>query len=316
MNGGIDMKYAVEITNLTKTYGNIKAVDNISLKIPVGSVFGYLGPNGAGKTTTMKILAGLLHYRKGSVKIFGEEVKTSPSNAKRAFGFLPDATIPKNYTIQRFLTVTAQMHQLTNVKESTHSVLKKMGLIKLQHRKIGSLSKGQGQRVGLANAMIADPPLLILDEPNSGLDPLGRVKILKILKNLAIDEGKTIFLSSHIIGEVDKIATDIAIINKGKVIEQGKREELQSQYLGQSKYIIGGKLDVDKVTSLDYVVSCDIDHLGRYILQVNDDQLSTDQLILDLIQKVKGHIQFFSSDEMSLEDHFLEKINGSTEASA
>ncbi len=316
MNGENNMNNAVEITSLTKSFGTIKAVDNISLKIPKGSVFGYLGPNGAGKTTTMKILAGLLHYPEGSVKIFGEEVKTSPSSSKRAFGFLPDSPMPKNYTIQRFLTVTAKMHQLTNVKESTHSVLKKMGLAKLRHRKIGSLSKGQGQRVGLANAMIADPPLLILDEPNSGLDPLGRVKILKILKDLANDEGKTIFLSSHIIGEVDKIATDIAIINNGQVIEQGKREELQSQYLGQSKYIIGGKLDVDKVTSLDYVVSCDLDHLDRYILQVNDEQLSTDQLILDLIQKTNAHIQFFSSGEMSLEDHFLEKINGHTEASA
>ncbi|MHA1946528.1 MAG: ATP-binding cassette domain-containing protein [Candidatus Hodarchaeales archaeon] len=309
------MKFAVEISNLTKSYGDIKAVDNISLKIPAGSVFGYLGPNGAGKTTTMKILAGLLHYPKGSVKIFGEEVKISPSSSKKSFGFLPDTVMPKNYTIQRFLKVTAQMNQLPNVKESTHSVLKKMGLSKLKHRKIGSLSKGQGQRVGLANALIADPPLLILDEPNSGLDPLGRVKILKILRELAIDEGKTIFLSSHIIGEVDKIASDIAIIHKGKIIEQGKREELQAQYLSHSKYIIGGELDVDLVNSLDYVVSCDMDHLGRYIIQVKDDQLSSDQLILDLIQKTRGHIKFFSPDEMSLEDHFLEKINGYSEVS-
>jgi ABC-type multidrug transport system ATPase subunit len=315
MNGGNDLKYAVEITNLTKAYGNIKALEKISLSVPVGSVFGYLGPNGAGKTTTMKILAGLLHYPDGSVKIFGEEVRTSPSISKRAFGFLPDSQMPKNYSIQRFLTMTAQMHQLPNVKESTKVVLKKMGLVKLKNRKIGSLSKGQGQRVGLANALIADPPLLILDEPNSGLDPLGRVKILQILKNMAIDEGKTIFLSSHIIGEIDKIATDIAIINKGKIIEQGKREELQSQYLSHSKYIVGGELNVEKVTSLNYVVACDIDHLGRYIIQVNDDQLSTDQLLLDLLQKVEAHVSFFSSDEMSLEDHFLDKINSSMEAS-
>jgi len=309
------MEYAVEITNLSKNYGNIKAVDNIDLKIPVGSVFGYLGPNGAGKTTTMNILTGLLHYNEGSVKIFGQEVKTSSSNSKTAFGFLPDAPMPKNYSIQRFLTVTAQMHNIKSVKDSTHSVLKKMGLMKLRNRKIGSLSKGQAQRVALANALIADPPLLILDEPNSGLDPLGRVKILKILKNLAKDEGKTIFLSSHIIGEVDKIATDIAIIHKGRIIEQGKRDDFQSQYLGHSRYIIAGKLDVEKVLSLEYVVSCEIDHLGRYLLQVSDDQISTDRLLLDLIQKAKSNINYFSSDEMSLEDHFLERINSSTEVS-
>ena len=221
----------------------------------------------------------------------------------------------KNYTIQRFLTITARMNQLQNVKEATNSVLKKMGLLKLRNRKIGSLSKGQGQRVGLANALIADPPLLILDEPNAGLDPLGRVKILGILKDLAFDEGKTIFLSSHIIGEVDKIATHIAIINNGRIIEQGRREDLQSQYLSRSKYIIGGSLNVELVKSFDYVVSCEIDHLGRYILQINDEQLSTDQLLLDLIQKANGHIEFFSSDEMNLEDHFLEKINRQSEVS-
>ncbi|MHA2277121.1 MAG: ABC transporter ATP-binding protein [Candidatus Kariarchaeaceae archaeon] len=309
------MKYAVEITNLTKYYGNIKAIDNISLKIPTGSVYGYLGPNGAGKTTTMKILVGLLNYPQGSVKVFGEEVLSSPSSSKRAFGFLPDAVMTKNYTIQRFLTITARMNQLQNVKESTNSVLKKMGLLKLRNRKIGSLSKGQGQRVGLANALIADPPLLILDEPNAGLDPLGRVKILSILKDLAFDEGKTIFLSTHIIGEVDKIATHIAIINNGRILEQGKREDLQSQYLNRSKYIIGGNLNIESVNSFDYVVSCEIDHLGRYILQINDEQLSTDQLLIDLIQKADGHIEFFSSDEMSLEDHFLEKINGQLEVS-
>ena len=315
MNGGANVKYAIEITNLTKYYGNIKALDNISLKIPTGSVFGYLGPNGAGKTTTMKILVGLLHYPHGSVKIFGEEVSTSPSSAKKLFGFLPDAVMTKNYSIQRFLTLTARMNQLSDVKETTHSVLKKMGLTKLRNRKIGSLSKGQSQRVGLANALLADPPLLILDEPNSGLDPLGRVKILKILKDLAADEGKTIFLSSHIIGEVDKIATDIAIIHNGRIIEQGKREDLQSQYLNQSKYIIGGNLDIEKTLSLDYVVSCDLDHSNRYILQINDEEITTDQLLIDLIQKTNGHIEFFSSDEMSLEDHFLERINGYSEVS-
>ena len=306
------MTLAIEISNLSKCYGKTLALDDISLQIPEGSIFGYLGPNGAGKTTTMKVIAGLLHYQQGSVRIFGEEVKSSSFMSKRNFGFLPDAMMPRNYSIRRFLTLSGRMNDLSDVNSSIRSVLKQLGLSKLQNRKIGTLSKGQRQRVGVANALLANPPLLILDEPNAGLDPLGRVKILQILKNLAKDEGKTIFLSTHIIGEVDKIATDIAIIYQGRIIEQGKRKMIQQDILGQSKYIIGGRLDLVEVNKLDYVLSSEVDHLGRYLLQISHRKVSPNQLLLDLIQRANGEIQYFSAVESNLEEHFLEKINGIT----
>ena len=306
------MTFAIEISNLSKCYGKTLALDDISLQIPEGSIFGYLGPNGAGKTTTMKVIAGLLHYQQGSVRIFGEEVKSSSFMSKRNFGFLPDAMMPRNYSIRRFLTLSGRMNDLSDVNSSIRSVLKQLGLSKLQNRKIGTLSKGQRQRVGVANALLANPPLLILDEPNAGLDPLGRVKILQILKNLAKDEGKTIFLSTHIIGEVDKIATDIAIIYQGRIIEQGKRKMIQQDILGQSKYIIGGRLDLVEVNKLDYVLSSEVDHLGRYLLQISHRKVSPNQLLLDLIQRANGEIQYFSAVESNLEEHFLEKINGIT----
>jgi ABC-2 type transport system ATP-binding protein len=201
------------------------------------------------------------------------------------------------------------MNNLSSIKDSVRGVLDQMGLVKLQNRKIGSLSKGQKQRVGLANALLVNPPLLILDEPNAGLDPIGRARILEILKNLVKDEGKTVLLSSHIIGEVDKIATDIAIIHQGRILEQGKRNQIQKGILERSKYVVGGNLDVEKVKQLDNVISCDIDHLGRYLIQVREEMIGPNQLLLDLIQNTEAEIQFFSTMEVSLEDHFLEKIN-------
>jgi ABC-2 type transport system ATP-binding protein len=303
------MEIAVEIENLSKSYGSILALDDISLTIPAASIFGYLGPNGAGKTTTMKVLTGLLHYHKGSVRIFGEEVKNTNAAHRRNFGFLPDANLPRNYGIERFLRVSAHMHNIPDLSNNIRRVLKKVGLLNLRKRKIGSLSKGQKQRVGLANALLADPPLLILDEPNAGLDPLGRVKVLQVLKNLA-KEGKTVLLSSHIIGEVDKIATDLAIIHKGRIIEQGKRESIKKDILGRSKYVIGGTLDLSQIDMLDYISSCTQDHMDRYVIQVTDENISTNQILSDLITKVGAQIQYFSSTELSLEEFFLEKING------
>ena len=156
------MTFAIEISNLSKYYGKTLALNDISLQIPEGAIFGYLGPNGAGKTTTMKVITGLLHYHQGSVQIFGEEVKSSSFRSKKNFGFLPDAMMPRNYSIRRFLTLSGRMNDLSDVNSSTRSVLKQLGLINLQNRKIGTLSKGQRQRVGLANALLANPPLLIL----------------------------------------------------------------------------------------------------------------------------------------------------------
>ena len=302
------MEYAVEIENLSKSYGNITALNNISLTVPSGSIYGYLGPNGAGKTTTMKILTGLLKYHTGRVEIFGEEVKFAKADAKKAFGFLPDASMPSNYSIERFLTITGRMNEVTNLQSSMNSVLKTLGLVKMRQRKISTLSRGQKQRVGLANALLHDPPLLILDEPNMGLDPIGRVKILQIIKDLAT-EGKTIFLSSHILGEIEKVATHVGIIHKGKVIEQGKREDLQKRFMYQSKYVIQGHLDIESVLTLEYVKSCNQDSLDRYYIRIDDNLISPEQLLLDLIQKANGKIRYFSRIDLNLEEFFLEQIN-------
>jgi len=298
----------IEIQNLSKSYGTIKALDQVTLNVPKGSIYGYLGPNGAGKTTTMKILVGLLRYFDGSVKIFGQEVKTDTVEVNKRIGFLPDAEMPKNDSIHRFLSLTAKMNGINNRENRISELLNQLGLRKLRNRKIGNLSKGQRQRVGLVNALLNDPELLILDEPNNGLDPIARTRVLSLLKDLA-KSGKTILLSSHIIGEVDKIATNLAIIHQGRIIEQGRRSELFERYLKHGKYIIAGKLDPDKVTTLEYVTSCELDSLGRYQVTTSGE-INEEQLLLDLIQKFNSKIKYFSSAEFSLEDLFLESING------
>ena len=302
------MNNIIEIQNLSKSYGTIKALDQVTLNVPKGSIYGYLGPNGAGKTTTMKILVGLLRYFDGSVKIFGQEVKTDTVEVNKRIGFLPDAEMPKNDSIHRFLSLTAKMNGIKDRKNRISEVLNLLGLRKLRNRKIGNLSKGQRQRVGLVNALLNDPELLILDEPNNGLDPIARTRVLSLLKDLA-KSGKTILLSSHIIGEVDKIATNLAIIHQGRIIEQGRRSELFERYLKHGKYIIAGKLDPDKVTTLEYVTSCELDSLGRYQVTTSGE-INEEQLLLDLIQKFNSKIKYFSSAEFSLEDLFLESING------
>ena len=302
------MNNIIEIQNLSKSYGTIKALDQVTLNVPKGSIYGYLGPNGAGKTTTMKVLVGLLRYFDGSVKIFGQEVKTDTVEVNKRIGFLPDAEMPKNDSIHRFLSLTAKMNGIKDRENRISEVLNQLGLRKLRNRKIGNLSKGQKQRVGLVNALLNDPELLILDEPNNGLDPIARTRVLSLLKDLA-KSGKTILLSSHIIGEVDKIATNLAIIHQGRIIEQGRRSELFERYLKHGKYIIAGKLDPGKVTTLEYVTSCELDSLGRYQVTTSGE-INEEQLLLDLIQKFNSKIKYFSSAEFSLEDLFLESING------
>lgn len=306
--GGLKVVSVIEITDLSKNYGSFRALDNVSINVPEGSVYGYLGPNGAGKTTTLKILMGLLQYKTGSVKIFDQEVKMSLDTLKQQIGYLPDAKLPQSESINTFLVTTGKLQLVENRKKSISRVLKDLGLKNLKNRKIGNLSKGQKQRVGLANALLTNPELLILDEPNSGLDPLGRLRILSLLKELATDQGKTIILSSHIIGEIDKIATNLAIVYKGKIIEQGNRKDIVKKYLQHGKFIIEGSIDRKLVSGLDYVKEITDEISGKIAIQTTG-KVSNEKILSDLLSFNETKINFFSSAELDLEDIFLESVN-------
>jgi ABC-2 type transport system ATP-binding protein len=221
---------SIEINNLTKLYGEQKAIDQISFKVDKGEIVGFLGPNGAGKSTTMKIITGYLQPDEGEAIVSGIPVKTQPLAAKATIGYLPEAN-PLYYDqyVREYLGFIADIHSVPakSKKERIEAVIQTVGLSLESKKKIGQLSKGYKQRVGLAAALIHDPEVLILDEPTTGLDPNQIVEIREVIKSLG--QNKTVLFSSHILQEVEAICDRVIIINRGKLVANDKLSSLRSQ---------------------------------------------------------------------------------------
>jgi ABC-2 type transport system ATP-binding protein len=228
------MRYAIETNELTKIFGQVRAVDSLDLRVGQGEIYGFLGLNGAGKTTTIRALLGMIHPSLGSVKVLGQPVGPNGRGPWQQVGHLvempsayPDLTVLENLEVARRL-------QRISDKRATQRILERLGLAPYKNRKAGVLSTGNLQRLGLARALLHEPDLLILDEPANGLDPAGVVEIRELLKRLVQERGTTIFMSSHILTEVDRLATRIGIIHQGRLLEElgtAKLEELRSRRL-------------------------------------------------------------------------------------
>jgi ABC-2 type transport system ATP-binding protein len=206
------------------------AVNDLSLKVLAGQVFGFLGPNGAGKTTTMNVLLGFVNATGGSAKIFGVDVRQPI--ARQRIGYLPEQTYYYKFlTAEELLRFYARIFRIpkTETEQRIDRILKLVELEHARKRQIRTYSKGMQQRAGLAQALINDPDLLILDEPTSGLDPLGRMKVRDIIQRLRND-GKTVFFSSHELGEVETVCDRVAILHQGELKVEGSVEELKQQY--------------------------------------------------------------------------------------
>ncbi len=216
---------SITVNNLTKTYGAQKAVDDISFNIEKGEIVGFLGPNGAGKSTTMKIITGYIPSKAGTVTVCGIPVDNNSNETKKMIGYLPEAN-PLYYDmyVREYIDFITNIHAVKNKKEKIEEVIKTVGLTVEANKKIGQLSKGYKQRVGLAAALIHDPEVLILDEPTSGLDPNQIVEIRDVIKRLG--ENKTVLFSSHILQEVQAICDRVIIINKGKIVADDKLSTL------------------------------------------------------------------------------------------
>lgn len=234
---------SISVSNLSKNYGAQKAVNNISFNITKGEIVGFLGPNGAGKSTTMKMITGYLAADAGNIDVCGLAVDENNLNSKKKIGYLPEANpLYLDMYVREYLQFIANVHAIKDPKSTIEKVIVTVGLTPEAHKKIGQLSKGYKQRVGLAAAMVHDPEVLILDEPTSGLDPNQIVEIRNVIKSLA--SNKTILFSSHIMQEVEAICDRVIIISKGNIVADDKLSNLQKSGPTQQSVLVEFKENI------------------------------------------------------------------------
>lgn len=301
---------SIIVENLTKLYGEQKAVNDISFEIKTGEVVGFLGPNGAGKSTTMKIITCFMAPSSGDVKLDGHSIHTDPETIKKKIGYLPENNpLYQDMPIVDYLRFSAEVQGVDKklIPGRIAEMIEKCGLDREKHKNINELSKGYRQRVGLAQAMIHDPEILILDEPTTGLDPNQIVEIRKLIKD--IGKEKTVILSSHILSEVEATCDRILIINRGRIVADGSSDTLRSQAQGQELLKVSVEAEpaevekailelgtVEKVTGAE-------GKEGWFNVQSKPD-MSSRKEIFDLCVKKKWYLMEMTGLETRLEDVF------------
>ncbi len=308
---------SIEVKELTKIYGEQKAIDNISFTINKGEIVGFLGPNGAGKSTTMKIITGYLQQENGDALVCGKNVKEQSLETKKKIGYLPEAN-PLYYDmyVKEYLGFVADVHSVVGNRSSViNKVIELVGLTPESKKKIGQLSKGYKQRVGLAAALIHDPEVLILDEPTTGLDPNQIIEIREVIKNLG--RNKTVLFSSHILQEVEAICDRVIIINKGKIVADDTVTNLQNTNKNSHVVLVQFKENVDPglINTLKDIVSAEQLETGNlpavqasWKLETPNPESVRKQLMLLSLQHNLNIVSLQSGDQ-SLEDVFRSLTN-------
>jgi ABC-2 type transport system ATP-binding protein len=296
---------SISVQSLTKIYGTQKAVNNISFEIPKGQIVGFLGPNGAGKSTTMKMITSYLTPTSGQALVCGFDVQTQSMELRKHIGYLPEQN-PLYYEmyVREFLELTAGIHQIEKSKKAARieEMIKMTGLTKESHKKIGTLSKGYKQRIGIAQAMIHNPDVLILDEPTSGLDPNQIVEIRDLIIN--IGKEKTVLLSTHIMQEVEAMCSRVIIINNGSIVADDEIQNLQK--IGNSSTLLltfASDVSKDLIQKIEGVGK--IEDMGnrRWKLYTNKpDELRKSVMQWSLSNDV--NISSLQSETQSMEDVF------------
>ena len=301
------MEKIIEIQNLVKDYGSFRAVDHLSLDVFQGDVFGFLGPNGAGKSTTIRMLLTLITPTSGHINLFGKNLKQHRSEILRSIGCIVEKPDFYNYlTAKQNLKILANISGVDLKRNKIDELLELVGLTGRGDDKVKAYSHGMKQRLGLAQTLIHNPSLIILDEPTTGLDPKGIIDIRNLINHLSKDLGITIFLSSHILSEMELIATRMAIINKGKTIVQGSVNELLNT---KEMVVIFNVDDAQRAVSIAKyegyeIVSTD---LTAHQFSVN---LSKEQIPFVNKKLVENNIAVYSLEsKRKLEDYFLRLVN-------
>ncbi len=296
---------SIVISNLTKTYGTQKAIDNISFRVNDKEIVGFLGPNGAGKSTTMKIVTGYISADAGKASVNGVDVNSDSIKAKKLIGYLPESN-PLYYEmyVREYLEFIAGIHQITSgLKQRIEAVIDLTGLRPEGKKKIGQLSKGYKQRVGLAAALIHDPEVLILDEPTSGLDPNQIVEIREVIRGLG--KNKTVLFSSHILQEVESICDRVIIINKGNIVADDTLSNLRAGNKTSHSIMVDFAEEVESnlLRNLQGVIEVTAHAPSSFTLQTAEPEHVRKRLLSFSLEN-NFNILSLKSEHKSLEDVF------------
>ena len=260
---------SIEVSNISKSYGAQKALDNVSFSVKKGEIVGFLGPNGAGKSTLMKILTTFLSADEGSASVNGHDVVTAQQAVQKSIGYLPEHNpLYLELYVREYLAFNADVYKVP--KSRIDEVISITGLASESHKKIGQLSKGYRQRVGLANALLHNPDVLILDEPTTGLDPNQLVEIRSVIKNAGRD--KTVFLSTHIMQEVEAICDRVIIINNGKIVTDKKLNKLVTDSEQVIEVEFDYRVEVQAVANIPHIKSYVNTHDNTWELTFSSDK--------------------------------------------
>lgn len=291
-------EYLIETNNLTKKFGTFTAVNGVDLKVPKGGVYGFLGPNGAGKSTTIRMLLGLISPTEGEAKLFGKSIVNNRIEILKNVGSMVES--PSYYghlTAYENLNIAREILRVD--KKDIENVLEVVGLKEVRNKKVREFSLGMKQRLGIAQALIGSPKLLILDEPTNGLDPEGIREIRTLIKTLPKEMGITVLVSSHLLSEIELMSTDVGIINKGEIIFQGPLEELHRTSDSEIKICAKPlKKAVGYLESRGYKVGMRDDHI--YVNGFGDIPKLTKELVMNDFD-----IYHISNHRSTLEDIFL-----------
>lgn len=309
----------IEVKNLTKRYGKLKAVDNISFSVDSGEVLGFLGPNGAGKSTTMNIITGYISSTSGTVTIDGHEILEEPKKAKQKIGYLPE--VPPLYpdmTVRKYLEFMFELKKVKlPKKEHIDEVMRIVGIKDKGGRIIKNLSKGYRQRVGFAQALLGNPPVLILDEPTVGLDPKQIIEFRKLIRSLG--KKHTVIFSSHVLSEISATCERVIVISNGKIVADGKTDELSQSFSGKKKLslIVDSKSSdvlaelkkIPGVKKAEKVRSFSNGSVKYSISYSKDEDIRKD--VFSAMVRIDAPILEMQSGDETLEDMFLKLTQNS-----